>query len=114
MSRVDGHQHQIATQNVCRDVTETSTAMNRIPLFEARVKLIVQCISPAATQDSTPTRHVTPKHFTGEGGGPQNHVKTHNHLSANAQNRKSAEVHNRKKLLHRHRAPPAPPEKSSR
>ena len=100
MSRVDGHQHQIATQNVCRDVTETSTAMNRIPLFEAHVKLTVRCISPAATQDSTSTRHVTLKHFIGEGSGPQNHAKTHNHLSANAQNRKPAEVHNRKNLLH--------------
>ena len=114
MSRVDCHQHQIATQNVCRDVTETSNPMNRIPLFEARVKLTVRCISPAATQDGTPTRRVTPKNFIEEGGGPQNHAKTHNHRSANAQNRKSAEVHNRKKLHHRHRAPPAPTKKSPR
>ena len=114
MSRVDGHQHQIATQNVCRDVTETSNTMNRIPLFEARVTLIVRCISPAATQDGTPTLRVMPKHFIGDGSGPQNHAKMHNHLSANAQNRKPAEVHNRKNLLHRHRAPPALTEKSSR
>lgn len=114
MSRVDCHQHQIATQNVCQDVTETSNAMNRIPLFEARVKLNVRSLSPASTQDGTPTLRVTPKNFIGEGGGPQNHAKMHNHLSANAQNRKSAEVHNRKKLLHRHRAPPAPAEKSPR